>query len=361
MATLTLTPTSSVIKFGQTQKFTATVSDAPEGSTIEYVWSVDGANQAVSTNTFDYKPSKVGKNTISVVTTVKVEGEEDTSQEASTELTTNKATQSTTVVVSPLKQEIVQDQNYSVLATVTGAPAGASIKYTWSNGKTSSSISEKALNYGELKFTCAVAVTHPNFEDYTFTTAEAIITVTGKPVDNVDLTINAMPESVKIGEVYTIEALATTTTSDVIFEYLWDTGETTSIVSLVATGSTGSKEHEVTVIAKHPRYLPITTKRKVIIDILPADILIPKDKIQYVHPLPHRGTAFIWAGWWIMDEIEKITNDGGNWKQPPEDNPYYYHLLTLAKMLVDFPEVDVQESRHGRFVHRSALELGIIY
>jgi hypothetical protein len=93
----------------------------------------------------------------------------------------------------------------------------------------------------------------------------------------------------------------------------------------------------------------------------PNNSMVEKDKPPVIHPLPCRNSAYIWVGWWVMDEIEKLTSEGKDWKDPPEDSKYKPHLAALAKMITDYPEVDVQESRHGRIVHRSALEHGIIY
>lgn len=195
MATvLSLTPNNPTVEKGKTQKFTATVTGAPEGATTEYKWEVDGVTQASVVNTLDFVSSKVGTNVIKVTATTKVDSEPDDVQEATTNLTVSKITQ-----------------------TTTGSIA------------------------------------------------------TSKPT------------------------------------------------------------------------------------------VIPDDELDYIHPLPHRNSAYIWAGWWVMDEIEKLTNEGKDWKNPPEDSKYKPHLATLAKMITDYPEVDVQESRHGRIVHRSALDLGVIY
>ena len=84
-------------------------------------------------------------------------------------------------------------------------------------------------------------------------------------------------------------------------------------------------------------------------------------ELPYVHPLPVRNSAYIWCGWWVMDEIQKMTLAGQDWKTDDPDSPYYLHRYTLQKMITDYPEVDVQESRNGRVIHRTALEAGIIY
>lgn len=62
-----------------------------------------------------------------------------------------------------------------------------------------------------------------------------------------------------------------------------------------------------------------------------------------------------------MDEIQRMTVAGKDWKLDDPDSDYYLHRYTLAKMLDEYPEVDVQESRNGYIVHRTALEAGIIY
>ena len=85
-----------------------------------------------------------------------------------------------------------------------------------------------------------------------------------------------------------------------------------------------------------------------------------EDELPYVHPLPWRSTAYIWCGWWVMDEIQSMTNEGKDWKTD-SSGLYWAHRYVLQKMLTDYPEVDVQESRNGRIIHRSALEAGIIY
>lgn len=88
---------------------------------------------------------------------------------------------------------------------------------------------------------------------------------------------------------------------------------------------------------------------------------VPDGELPYVHPLPWRSSAYIWCGWWVMDEIQKLTTEGKDWKTDEPDSKYYLHRYVLQKMLTDYPEVDVQESRNGYIVHRSALEAGIIY
>jgi hypothetical protein len=86
------------------------------------------------------------------------------------------------------------------------------------------------------------------------------------------------------------------------------------------------------------------------------------DCIRYIHPLDHRDSAYIWCGWWVMDEIERSFVEGVDWKNPDgTDLKYQCDLKTLSKMLTVYPNVEVQESRNGYFVNRAMLESGDIY
>ncbi|QGZ15772.1 Hoc-like head decoration [Acinetobacter phage vB_AbaM_Apostate] len=277
--TLQIAPVNPSVEKGKTQKFTATVTGAPEGSSVEYKWEVDGVAQTSMTNTLDYVTTKVGTNVIKVTSTTKVKGEADDVKTATTNLTVTKITQTTTGSIATSKPSINFGEAYTATATVAGQPSGATITYLWSDGSTTATTTKTPTAPGPVKLTCKITVKAADYND--------------KVIDSNELTI--------------------------------------------------------------------TVKKSATVNVLEKEIIIPEDKQQYIHPLPQRNSAYIWAGWWVMDEIERITKAGGDWKQPPEDNPYYYHLLTLAKMFVDFPEVDVQESRHGRIVHRSALDTGIIY
>ena len=66
----------------------------------------------------------------------------------------------------------------------------------------------------------------------------------------------------------------------------------------------------------------------------------------------------------ICSRIFKLLPDreeGKDWKTEDPDSKYYLHRYTLQKMMKDYPEVDVQESRNGYIIHKTALETGIIY
>ncbi|AXY82716.1 head outer capsid protein [Acinetobacter phage KARL-1] len=358
--TLQISPVNPSVEKGKTQKFTATVTGAPEGSTVEYKWEVDGVAQTSTTNTLDYVTTKVGTNVIKVTSTTKVEGEADDVKTATTNLTVTKITQTTTGSIATSKPTINFGESYTATATVAGQPAGATITYLWSDGSTTATTTKTPTAPGTIKLTCKITVKASDYTDKIIDSNELTITVNKTAMTGVNFNVLADSSDVKVGDVYSVDAIASGGPAGVTYAYAWNTGETTAKINVTAS-SVGTVNHECTLTATHANYLPFTVKKSTSVNVSEKEIVIPEDKRQYVHPLPHRNSAYIWAGWWVMDEIEKITKTGGDWKQPPEDNPYYYHLLTLAKMLVDFPEVDVQESRHGRIVHRSALDTGIIY
>lgn len=114
----------------------------------------------------------------------------------------------------------------------------------------------------------------------------------------------------------------------------------------------------------HPDYEgPINVSRSFRVEIMERDTddagICP---VIYVHPLPWRESAYIWIGWWVMDEIQRITKEGKDWRlATPDDSKYYCHIALLAKMLEDYDEVDVQESRNGYIIHHDQLSSGIIY
>lgn len=358
--TLVLKPLNPTVSIRDTVDFEATLTGAPEGATVEYAWTIDGTVQTSKINTCSYVTNKVGTIIVSVTSTTKVEGEADDVKTATTNLTVTKINQTTTGSIATTKPTINFGESYTATATVTGQPAGATITYLWSDGSTTATTTKTPSAPGSVKLTCKITVKATDYNDKVIDSNELTITVNKTVMTGVNFNVLADHSDVKVGDAYSVDAIASGGPAGVTYAYVWNTGETTAKINVTAS-SVGTANHECTLTATHANYLPFTIKKSTTVNISEKEIIIPEDKQQYVHPLPHRNTAYIWAGWWVMDEIEKITKEGGDWKAPSEDNPYYFHLLTLAKMIVDFPEVDVQESRNGRIVHRSALELGIIY
>lgn len=136
-------------------------------------------------------------------------------------------------------------------------------------------------------------------------------------------------------------------------------GSTSTLV--IDTSDIGSQVIGVSVEVSAEDYNSVTVTTTGNVTITKRVAPTPNGELPYIHPLPFRGTAYIWCGWWVMDEIQRMTVEGKDWKLDDPDSDYYLHRYTLAKMLDDYPEVDIQESRNGYIVHRTALEAGIIY
>lgn len=169
--------------------------------------------------------------------------------------------------------------------------------------------------------------------------------------------------TIKIGDSQRFTATLTGAPEGSTTEYKWTVdniqqSSTSATMNYVAStpGNKVIKVESTTKVDSQPDDVQSATTSLTVKDVPPECPLI------YVHPLPWRSSAYIWAGWWVMDAIQRLTIEGKDWKTATkEDTPYYCHLAVLAKMINDYPEVDVQESRNGRIVHRTALEAGIIY
>lgn len=359
--TVTLAPLNGKIGVKKTQKFTATPAGAAEGAILSYEWFVDGTVQAEQSEaTFDYVASSLGEKTIKVTATAHVEGSDETeTANAETKLTVekNKMTGITSVATADTPTVPFQGA-YSAKVVVSGQPAGSTITHEWNNSQLGDKAAGTAITTDPIKLKCTSIVSHEDYDDFTIVSNEVTITVTKFELPGLVVTVTALPLTVKVGETYRVDCDGQSSVGDSDYAYKWDTGETTQTVTFTAD-ALGTKVHTCEVTATNANYNPSIKTGSVTVTVEQG--FDPAVDDVYVHPLPWRNSAYIWAGWWVMDEIEAITKAGGDWKNPPEDNRWKIHLQVLAKMLTDFPEVDVQESRNGRIVHRSALELGIIY
>ncbi|WCS66720.1 capsid and scaffold protein [Escherichia phage KIT06] len=277
--TVDITPKTPTGVIDQTQQFTATPSGETGGGTITYAWTVDDVPQDGAEATFSYVlKGPAGQKTIKVVATNTVPDTDAETAEATTTITVQNKTQTTTLAVTPDSPAAgVIGTPVEFTAALASQPSGASATYQWYvddsqvGGETNSTFNYTPSTSGVKTIKCVAQVTATDYDAKEVTSNEVSLTVTDK----------VAPE--------------------------------------------------------------------------------PEGELPYVHPLPHRTSAYIWCGWWVMDEIQKMTEEGKDWKTEDPDSKYYLHRYTLQKMLKDYPEVDVQESRNGYIIHKTALETGIIY
>ncbi|QJT71697.1 head decoration protein [Shewanella phage Thanatos-1] len=146
-----------------------------------------------------------------------------------------------------------------------------------------------------------------------------------------------------------------------IFTYEWFvdgvSSSTSRTFTYVGSNAPGTKAIKIVSTYKATEEGPEETSE----DTTNLTIVIDESTLPYIHPLPQRNTAYIWCGWWVLYEIQDMTLAGKDWKTEDPNSKYYLHRYTLAKMLADYPEVDVQESRNGYILHRSAFDVGIFY
>lgn len=362
--TVKITPVDASIATGKSQLFTATVSgieEIPDAITT-YAWTVDDAAQDSTVSTMTYKPAKAGTYSVKVVATTKAQDAEDSIAEDTVTLTVEDNVMDLTVLLTTDKQLVTIGDQYTLTCEVIGAPEGATIDYNWGGASpdNTNSITLTAVKENQVAFSCKVTVNAPNYQEAKAESNAVYISVTGK-VMNPSVVIATETPTIKLGESYTVTSTVTEIPEGATVAYKWSDGSTGDTLTKTPTEA-GSETVKLTIDVSATDYDPANaTSNELTITVKTADV--PEEcPLVYVHPLPHRNTAYIWTGWWVMDAIEKLTKEGKDWKSATkEDSPYYCHLAVLAKMLDDFPEVDVQESRNGRIIHRSAFEVGIIY
>lgn len=372
--TLAVTPDSPPAGvIGTPVQFTAALASQPVGASATYKWYVDGSQVIGETNaTFNYTPTTSGVKIIKCVAQVTAENyneKEVTSNEVS--LTVNKKTQTTTLAVTPANPGAgVIGTPIQFTAALASQPPGASATYQWYvddslvDGETTTTFNYTPTTVGAKTVKCVAQVTAENYNEKEVTSNEVSLTVNKKTM-NPQVTLTPPSINVQQDASATFTANVTDAPEEAQIEYSWKKDsspvEGSTNVYTVDTSSIGSQTIEVTATVTATDYDSKTITAEGQVQVTDKVAPEPEGELPYVHPLPHRTSAYIWCGWWVMDEIQKMTEEGKDWKTEDPDSKYYLHRYTLQKMMKDYPEVDVQESRNGYIIHKTALETGIIY
>lgn len=366
--TVDITPKTPTGVIDQTQQFTATPSGQTGDGPITYAWTVDDAPQEETSATFSYVlKGPAGQKTIKVVATNQVAESEPKTAEISTTITVQKKTQTTTLAVTPGSPDAgVIGTPIEFTAALASQPSGANVTYQWHvDGSPVDEATDATFNYtpdtsGVKKIKCVAQVTAADYDPKTVTSNEVSLTVNKKTM-NPQVTLTPPSINVQQDASATFTANVTDAPEEAQIEYSWKKDsspvEGSTNVYTVDTSSIGSQTIEVTATDYDSKTITAEGQVQVTDKVAPE----PEGELPYVHPLPHRTSAYIWCGWWVMDEIQKMTEEGKDWKTEDPDSKYYLHRYTLQKMMKDYPEVDVQESRNGYIIHKTALETGIIY
>lgn len=370
--TVDITPKTSTGVIDETKQFTATPSGETGGGTITYAWSVDDAPQEGSAETFDYVlKGPAGTKTIKVVATNTIPDTDAETAEATTTITVQNKTQTTTLAVTPASPAAgVIGTAVEFTAALASQPSGASATYQWYvddsqvGGETNSTFSYTPTASGVKRIKCVAQVTATDYDAKEVTSNEVSLTVNKKTM-NPQVTLTPPSINVQQDASATFTANVTDAPEEAQIAYSWKKDsspvEGSTNVYTVDTSSIGSQTIEVTATITATDYDSKTITAEGQVQVTDKIAPEPEGELPYVHPLPHRTSAYIWCGWWVMDEIQKMTEEGKDWKTEDPDSKYYLDRYTLQKMMKDYPEVDVQESRNGYIIHKTALETGIIY
>lgn len=370
--TVTIAPLAATAVIGATTNFTATGSGAAAEGTESFVWTVDGVPQSSVTAAMAYVAvGPAGSKTIKVVaTTTPADGEPETAEAETTLTIQNKTMPAITLTLDPVSVTKKVGQSQVVTANVTGAPSGATIAYVWKRntsviaGQTGKTITVTESAEANYTLNCEVTVSAPDYNNGTASKGAAV-TFVKKTMSGVSVTLAPTSINVPEGTPASFKATVAGAPAGATFAYSWkkDGSPVVSTTDTLAidTSAEGSQLIEVSVVVSATDYNPVTVTKTGNVTVTAKVAPVPEGELPYVHPLPVRNSAYIWCGWWVMDEIQKMTLAGQDWKTDDPDSPYYLHRYTLQKMITDYPEVDVQESRNGRIIHRTALETGIIY
>ncbi len=370
--TVDITPKTPTGVIDETKQFTATPSGQTGDGPITYAWTVDDVPQDGAEATFNYVlKGPAGQKTIKVVATNPVPDTDAETAEATTTITVQNKTQTTTLAVTPNSPDAgVIGTAIEFTAALASQPPGASATYQWYvDGSPVGEATSATFNYtpttsGVKTIKCVAQVTATDYDAKEVTSNEVSLTVNKKTM-NPQVTLTPPSINVQQDASATFTANVTDAPEEAQIEYSWKKDsspvEGSTNVYTVDTSSIGSQTIEVTATVTATDYDSKTITAEGQVQVTDKVAPEPEGELPYVHPLPHRTSAYIWCGWWVMDEIQKMTEEGKDWKTEDPDSKYYLHRYTLQKMMKDYPEVDVQESRNGYIIHKTALETGIIY
>lgn len=370
--TVDITPKTPTGVIDQTQQFTATPSGQTGDGPITYAWTVDDVPQDGAEATFNYVlKGPAGQKTIKVVATNPVPDTDAETAEATTTITVQNKTQTTTLAVTPNSPDAgVIGTAIEFTAALASQPDGASATYQWYvddspvGEATNATFNYTPAESGVKRIKCVAQVTATDYDALSVTSNEVSLTVNKKTM-NPQVTLTPPSINVQQDASATFTANVTDAPEEAQIEYSWKKDsspvEGSTNVYTVDTSSIGSQTIEVTATVTAADYDSKTITAEGQVQVTDKVAPEPEGELPYVHPLPHRSSAYIWCGWWVMDEIQKMTEEGKDWKTEDPDSKYYLHRYTLQKMMKDYPEVDVQESRNGYIIHKTALETGIIY
>ena len=372
--TVNITSSNNSPTVGTQIALTANPSGQASGATLAYAWTVNGTAVSGTGSGITYTPSTAGKTTFGVTVTATTTGDTPTTETQSATLdVTAVNNQFTGVVASVTASETNATVGDTVVftASYTGA-TGATATYQWFEndsatpvaGQTAKTYSKTYGSKGTDKISVKVSLTQENYDPLDAVSGDLTVTVVNKTMSP-ELTLVPSASSVKEGVAYTVEAQLIKTplgSSSATFSWTKNgvaTSDTGNSVEDTATNA-GTVAWACTVTIKADGYDDATVSANTSVTITAPDY--DTGTVDYYHILPQRNSVFYQVGWWVMDLIQECVANGVDWTDPDTNKlKYADELRTVAKLVNEFDNVEIQESRNGWILGKDRIKSGKIY
>lgn len=361
----TATETFQVVKDEAGALFEAFTTGKLDAAVLTYAWYKNGVViPGQTTKTYTFVGTEIGDAAIHCVITSTL-AEYDTKVINTTPITVDVIGRMTiTAALSPSTATLQNSESQTVTVNMTGVPSGSTSAYKWYvnnspvSGSTNTFVVNKTYGVGSLNVRCDVTVTNA---DYVTGTATGNGTYTINNLISSVLTVNPQAKTVNVGEPLEITAVLTPPPpQDSTVKYTWKSNGTivgNSQSYTVDTREVSTTTYTIDVEISLSGYDTYASSSNSHISVI---AVVPEGESPYVHPLPWRNSAYIWCGYWVLDEIQRMTTDGLNWKTDTSGD-WYFHRYVLSSLMDEYSELDVQESRNGYIINREKLESGIFY
>ena len=209
-----------------------------------------------------------------------------------------------TVSIAPLAASAVIGATTNFTATTSGA----SIAYVWKrgssviSGQTGKTITLTESTETSYTLNCEVTVSAPDYNNGTATKGIAVA-FTKKTMSGVSVTLTPESITTEQGSEASFKANVIGAPEGASGVYSWTKdgspveGSTSTLV--IDTSDIGSQVIGVSVEVSAEDYTPITVTTTGNVTITKRVAPAPDGELPYIHPLPFRGTAYIWCGWWV--------------------------------------------------------------
>ena len=372
--TVNITSSNNSPTVGTQIALTANPSGQASGATLAYAWTVNGTAVSGTGSGITYTPSSAGKTTFGVTVTATTTGDTPTTETQSATLdvtAVNKKFTGINATVSSSKTNGVVGDSITYLVAYTGAPEGSSATYAWYENDSSTPVAGQTDyqyvrqygNAGTTKVHASVTLSAPGYDSATFFADDITVTITNNTMTPT-MTLSPSATSVKEGVTYTVTANISGAPTGSTAKFAWTkNGTATSDTGNSVTDSSnnaGTVTWACTATVSANGYDDATTSANTSVTITAPDY--DTGTVDYYHILPQRNSVFYQVGWWVMDLIQECVANGVDWTDPDTNKlKWAEELRTVAKLVNEFDNVEIQESRNGWILGKDRIKSGKIY